>query len=128
VLRKDAHELRQKIKLIGLLSGGEQQRSLETTMQKDASMMNDLLKELKLQDIQINELQKQIQDLEEQNEMLRAQRPRVNKLPPIEHHSQRQAPQPQYEEAEESSPMKAHEDAMEQEEEESPPQDQPDLR
>jgi len=88
--------------------------------------MSDLLKELKLQDIQINELQKQIQDLEEQNEMLRAQRPR--KLPPIEHHSQRQAPQPQYEEAEESSPMKAHEDAMEQEEDESPPHEQPDLR
>lgn len=81
-MRKDAHELRQKIKLIGLLSGGSsslQERSLE--VQKESSMMSDLLKELKLQDIQINELQKQIQDLEEQNEMLRAQRPR--KLPPI---------------------------------------------
>jgi hypothetical protein len=53
VLRKDAHELRQKIKLIGLLSGTDTtQRSLEASMRNEKEgMMNDLLKELKLQDI-----------------------------------------------------------------------------
>lgn len=45
---------------------------------------NDLQKELKLQDIQITELQKQIIELEELNEMIRNQRPRVGKLPPLE--------------------------------------------
>lgn len=48
-------------------------------------IMNDLQKELKMQDLSINELQKQILELEEHNEMLRAQRPRVGKLPPIDH-------------------------------------------
>lgn len=53
VLRKDAHELRQNIKLIGLLSGTDTtQRSLEASMRNEKEgMMNDLLKELKLQDI-----------------------------------------------------------------------------
>ena len=37
----------------------------------DKDPMNDMHKELKMQDIQINELQKQIQDVEEQNEMLK---------------------------------------------------------
>ena len=44
----------------------------------------DVQKELKMQDIQISELQKQILELEELNEMLRSQRPRVGKLPPLE--------------------------------------------
>ena len=46
--------------------------------------LNDIQRELKLQDIQIGELQRQIQELEEQNEMLRNQRVRMGKLPPIE--------------------------------------------
>lgn len=50
----------------------------------DNMQLGDLQRELKLQDIQIGELQKQIQELEEQNEMLRAQRMRVARLPPIE--------------------------------------------
>lgn len=41
--------------------------------------------------------------------MLRAQRPRVAKLPPIEHHQQKQQQHEQFEEEEEGSPMKAQE-------------------
>jgi hypothetical protein len=46
--------------------------------------MNDIQRELKLQDIQIGELQRQIQELEDQNEMIRNTRVRMGKLPPIE--------------------------------------------
>lgn len=96
VLRKDVHELRQKLRLIGIIGGGE--NSTQRSQHMDMSMrsaekehMNDIQRELKLQDIQISELQKQIQELEEQNEMIRAQRPRVGgKLPPIEHHQRQQ--------------------------------------
>ncbi len=55
-------------------------------MSAQKEQMSDIQKELKMQDIQISELQKQIQELEEQNEMLRAQRPR--KLPPIDQQRQ----------------------------------------
>jgi len=44
----------------------------------------DVGRELKMQDLQIEELTRQIQDYEQNNEMLRQQRPRVGQLPPLE--------------------------------------------
>jgi hypothetical protein len=37
-----------------------------------------------MQDMQIEELQKQIEEIEAMNEMLKSNRPRVGKLPPLE--------------------------------------------
>lgn len=44
----------------------------------------DLGRELKMQDLQIDELTRQIQEYEQANEMMRSQRPRVGQLPPME--------------------------------------------
>ena len=91
VLRKDVHELRKKLRLIGMLGGNDNnstqrsQQNMEMSLRsQDKEHMNDIHRELKLQDIQIGELQRQIQELEEQNEMLRNTRVRMGKLPPIE--------------------------------------------
>ncbi len=51
---------------------------------KNEQPLNEMQREIKMQNIQIEDLNKQIQELEEQNEMLRIQRPRVGKLPPLE--------------------------------------------
>jgi predicted RNase H-like nuclease (RuvC/YqgF family) len=45
---------------------------------------HDLQKELGMQNMQIEELQKQIEEIEAMNEMLKSNRPRVGKLPPLE--------------------------------------------
>ena len=99
VLRKDVHDLQLKLGLIGLMQQNGDNGSTQRSQQMGISIrsgekeqLNDMQKELKMQDIQISELQKQIQELEEQNEMLRAQRPRVNKLPPLEHMQQQHHP------------------------------------
>lgn len=68
VLRKDVHELRKKIRLIGLLGGqGENTSTQRSQNQMEQSLrsaekdhLNDIMRELKLQDIQIGELQRQI--------------------------------------------------------------------
>lgn len=89
-LRKEVHTLRQKLKGIGQgadLMGSTQRSKMEMSMRsmdKDPNGNNDVQKELKMQDIQITELQKQIMELEELNEMIRNSRPRVGKLPPLE--------------------------------------------
>jgi hypothetical protein len=59
VLRKDVHELRKKIRLIGLLGGhGETTSTQRSQNQMEMSMrsaekehLNDVMRELKLQDI-----------------------------------------------------------------------------
>ena len=59
-LRKEVHTLRQKIKQIGNAEamGSTQRSKMEMSMRSiDKEPNNDVHKELKLQDIQINELQ-----------------------------------------------------------------------
>ena len=63
VLRKDVHELRKKLRLIGMLGGNENnstqrsQQNMEMSLRsQDKEQMNDIHRELKLQDIQIGEL------------------------------------------------------------------------
>ena len=65
VLRKDVHELRKKLRLIGMLGGNENnstqrsQQNMEMSLRsQDKEQMNDIHRELKLQDIQIGELQR----------------------------------------------------------------------
>jgi peptidoglycan hydrolase CwlO-like protein len=61
------------------------QQNMEMSLRStEKEHMNDIQRELKLQDIQIGELQRQIQELEDQNEMIRNTRVRMGKLPPIE--------------------------------------------
>ena len=61
------------------------QQNMEMSLRStEKEHMNDIQRELKLQDIQIGELQRQIQELEDQNEMIRNSRVRMGKLPPIE--------------------------------------------
>lgn len=48
----------------------------------------DLGRELKMQDFQIEELSKQIQEYEESNELMRQQRPMMGQMPPIDHDGQ----------------------------------------
>lgn len=48
----------------------------------------DLGRELKMQDFQIEELSKQIQECEESNELMRQQRPMMGQMPPIDHDGQ----------------------------------------
>ena len=61
------------------------QQNMEMSLRStEKEHMNDIQREVKLQDIQIGELQRQIQELEDQNEMIRNTRVRMGKLPPIE--------------------------------------------
>ena len=87
-LRKEAHTLKVKLRQIGQGSdalGSTSRSKMENSMRSmDKDPVDGMQKELKLQDIQINELKNQIQELEEQNEMIKGQRPRVGKLPPLE--------------------------------------------
>lgn len=49
----------------------------------------DYARELKMQDLQIDELTRQIQEYEQANEMMRQQRPRnVGQLPPMDQDGQ----------------------------------------
>lgn len=77
--RKECHALRQKIK-------NNQLQIAEMSMGSTQGGMfgGDVDRELKMQDLQIEELTRQIQDYEQNNEMLRQNRPRVGQLPPIE--------------------------------------------
>ena len=84
---------------------------MEMSMRSAGGDGNDLNKELKMQEIQIADLQKQIIELEEVNEILRNQRPRVGKLPPLEASQQLEQQFEQdggHYEDEEDSPLKAH--------------------
>jgi predicted RNase H-like nuclease (RuvC/YqgF family) len=88
-LRKEVRTLEMKLRQIGssdMVLGSTARSKLETSIRsKGDQPVNEVQKELKLQGIQIDDLEKQIQEFEEQNELLRMQRPRVGgKLPPLE--------------------------------------------
>ena len=79
--RKECHALRQKIKQ-------NQLQIAELTMGGGANLGDgfdgDLGRELRMQDLQIDELTRQIQEYEQANEMMRQQRPRHGQLPPMD--------------------------------------------
>lgn len=124
-LRKEAHTLKQKLRVVANNSGeGMTGRSGKMDMSlRSMGDKQEMQKELRMQDMQIEELQKQIEEVEQMNEMLKNSRPRVGKLPPLEAQHQRQeAPQYYDDDEDKQSPFQDQ-----QYEHQEQPRDQEDL-